>query len=148
MSEDMVMKVFIIRARDELLKDAFQMFDAIAKKVATQGLSFSDRVKLIENIHEQQGKIAQMIRSLYQKGEVHIEEVPASLFDEISDPVLKYQLMNGLYKEHEIATFMSNPHVPEALQKRFLNHVHQMMENEYILCWNVGELEADAILSD
>lgn len=146
MSDQMV--ILIVKSKDNGLKESFERFKECASLSTSKEISFQERVDILERMGEWAEKVQERIAFLSSDG-VPVGRADDSLVRRVSDASLRSRLSNGLFSKAEMNEVMvrSGNIVPDELAAICNQLMSELDHEEYILFWNIGELEANDLLS-
>lgn len=142
------MTILVIKSNDAELKKRYGKYREHAAWAVSREISFEERVGILERMGDWADKVQQQIAALSKAG-IRVERIEDAVISRIPVGNVRAQLSNGLLDETGLMELLqqSGDKLPIELTDLCRSLIAQLAQGEYILFWNMGELEAHALLS-
>jgi len=139
--------VLYLKSKDEPLREAFGRFREAAAQSVDKSISFEERVRTLERMRAWGEKAKARIAALARSG-VKVGRFPEPFLETIPDAGLRLRLAKGLFANADGAEWLERGvrHLPERAADDIARLAAGLADEEYVLFWNMGELEADDLL--
>ena len=141
------MKVLITITNDTKLKIKFEEYNRNIALMFDRNLSFSEKVKVVAAAERTKVEIEKLLQVLAPNMKINLYD--EEIFKGINDVVIRNLLMNGIYPKNEFEKLIksSKTAMSDELYGVFENYLTKIEKEQYLFIWNLGEADADAILS-
>lgn len=142
------MTILVVKSKDIELKEQYGKFQEYAALSVSRKISFEERVAILESMGDWAEKVQQKIAALSEEG-IAVELIEDSVINQLSAESVRAKLSNGLFNKAELKDLLQHQahQLPEEFTNLCISLLDQLGQDEYILFWNMGELEAHALLS-
>ncbi|MFK0524714.1 hypothetical protein ACINKY_21170 [Paenibacillus illinoisensis] len=146
MNEQMI--ILVIKSKDMELKKRYGKFREYATLSVSREISFQERVDILESMGDCAEKVQQQIAALSEEG-VSVERIEDSVINRLPAGEVRAKLSNGLFNKADLLDLLQHQgdQLPEEFTDLCCSLADQLGQDDYILFWNMGELEAHALLS-
>ncbi|WP_274362822.1 hypothetical protein [Paenibacillus thermotolerans] len=144
------MTVLALRSNDSKLREAFARYSDRFATAAGKDVAFARKVELMKDAESAKRDIEAAISHLHASGSAQVYRLPEASFSGFGDSPAKYVFMNGLYDSSRLRELLDahKERLTGVLTETYYSLLRPMTSDDYVLFWNVGELEADDILQN
>jgi len=145
---DKMVSLLVITS-DELLHEQFRHFTDCAKNAVSREITFEQRVEVLERMGSWGQRINDRISFLASRN-ANVERVDESIVKRVTDPNLQSRMRCGIFREDELRKLLDERRdvLPQELVTIAWRTLAHGPDSEYILFWQIGELEANGLLSN
>lgn len=149
MADSLGMVILTLRSNDSELRGAFARYSELFDRATDREVPFQQKVELLRKAEVAKNQVEHKIAALHVSGAVKVNKIPESRLTKDDKLQNKYLLLNGLYDKTQLQKIVmtTQDQLTEEMQDE-LSLLQPINADEYVLFWNMGELEANDLLQN
>lgn len=150
MADSLEMVILTLLSNDTALKEAFTRYSELFDLATDREVHFQQKVELLRKAESEKKQVEHLIVTLHASGAAKINEMLESSLTKSGKLQNKYVFMNGLYDKAQLQKIVdaAEDQLSEEMKDYYLSLLQHMNTEEYVIFWNVGELESNDLLQN